>query len=247
MPSSPSGRPDPFLLAARPIAHRGLHGGGRIENGRAAFEAAIAAGDGIELDVQASADAVPMVFHDPTLERLTLARGPVKNLTAAALAEIRLRDGEDRIEPLSGILDLIAGRVPLLIEVKARHGHARRLAAAVATAVRSYPGPVGIMSFNPEVPHWLARNAPHLLRGLVVSEQGKAGLRGGAERHLALLRARPDFLAYDVRDLPSPFAAAFRNRGKPVFTWTVRTAAERARAAAAADQIIHELSEGSHV
>jgi glycerophosphoryl diester phosphodiesterase len=100
------------------------------------------------------------------------------------------------------------------------------------------------MSFNPEVGAWFARHAPHVLRGLVVTEHGKKGLRGRIERRLFLWRARPDFLAYDVRDLPSRFASRARARGLPVFTWTVRTDSDRARAAAHADQIIFEASPG---
>ncbi len=92
------------------------------------------------------------------------------------------------------------------------------------------------MSFNPNIGHWFAKNAPDVLRGLVATEQGK-GWRGRLERPLALWRSRADFLAYDIRDLPSRFAAT---SGLPVLTWTVRTQADRERAAAHADQIIFE-------
>ena len=96
------------------------------------------------------------------------------------------------------------------------------------------------MSFNPEVGHWFARHAPERLRGLVVTEQGRRW-RGWLERRLALWRSKADFLAYDIRDLPSRFAEAQRRRGLPVLTWTVRTLADRARAAEHADQIIYEV------
>jgi glycerophosphoryl diester phosphodiesterase len=241
MRSSPSGRPDPLILAALPVAHRGLHGGGRIENSRAAFEAALAAGCGIELDVQASRDGRAMVFHDPALERLTGQSGALAAREAAELATIRLRGSDETIPELGEILRLVGGRVPLLIEVKAPRRDAAALSRAVALAVDDYRGPVGIMSFNPDVPRWFARHRPDMLRGLVVSEEGKRGLRGRIERGLSLLRARPDFLAYDVRDLPSAFASAFRAGGRPVLTWTVRTESDRSRAADHADQIIHEL------
>jgi hypothetical protein len=99
------------------------------------------------------------------------------------------------------------------------------------------------MSFNPEVGAWFARHAPGRLRGLVVTEQGK-GLRGVAERPLALWRSRADFLAYDIRDLPSRFADAQRAKGMPVLTWTVRSLADRARAAEHASQIIYEVPAG---
>lgn len=227
-------------LVARPFAHRGLHGGGKIENSRAAFEAAIARGHGIELDVQASADGEAFVFHDAGLERLTGSAGFIRDLGGEALSRIRLRDCEETLPSLAEILALIGGQVPLLIEVKSPDRNVAQLCAAVAKALTSYDGPVGVMSFNPEVSRWFAQTAPDTLRGLVVTEQSEADPRGRAERRLALWRARPHFLAYDIRDLPSPFAAAARTRGLRLCTWTVRTAEEHARAAAHADQIIYE-------
>ncbi len=238
MPSSPSGRAE--ALRAVPFAHRGLHGSGAVENSRAAFEAAIARGHGIELDVQISRDGEAMVFHDWRLERLTEDAGPVKCFTAMALGGIRLRNSSETIPTLVEVLRLVAGRVPLLIEVKWRGRRGKRPGRAVQRALRGYRGAVGVMSFNPSVGGWLARNEPDILRGLVVSEEKKRNLRGAIERRLGLLRARPDFLAYDVRDLPSRFAAAARVRGLSVLTWTVRSDADRARAAAHADQIIYE-------
>jgi glycerophosphoryl diester phosphodiesterase len=227
-------------LIALPFAHRGLHGGGIIENSRAGFEAAIAAGHGIELDVQLSLDGHAFVFHDADLERLTDARGPIAARTAAELRTIGLRGSGETLASLRETLDLIAGRAPLLIELKAPDRAVARLCLAVFRALEGYGGPVGAMSFNPEVGRWLARNTPRLLRGLVVTESGKRGLRGRLERPFAFWRAKPDFLAYDVRDLPSPFAAARRKQGVPVLTWTVRSQEEQARAAASADQIIYE-------
>jgi len=241
MRSSRSGRPDPFLLGVAPIAHRGLHGDGRVENSRAAFEAAIAAGHGIELDVQISRDGKAMVFHDATLERLTTESGAVAARNASELASVALRGSHDTILPLPEVLRLIGGRVPLLIEVKARRRGAALLARSVAGALDDYDGPVGVMSFNPGVAHWLERHAPQILRGLVVSEEKKGGLRGRLERLASVAWAEPDFLAYDIRDLPSRLPAAVRAAGKPVFTWTVRSEEDRARAASHADQIIHEL------
>jgi glycerophosphoryl diester phosphodiesterase len=236
--------PDPRRVArltAFPFAHRGLHGGARIENSRAAFEAAIAAGHGIELDVQASLDGEAFVLHDYELERLTEGHGAVARLPASELRRIRLRGCDESLVTLADTLRVIASRVPLLIEAKAPDRHIVRLCLAILRALEGYRGPVGVMSFNPEVGRWFARHAPRIVRGLVVTEQGRKGLKGRAERHLALWRSKPDFLAYDIRDLPSRFATAQRRRGIPVMTWTVRSADERARASAFADQIIYEV------
>ena len=239
MPSSQSRQNELRALIARPFAHRGLHGPGVPENSRAAFEAAIAAGHGIELDVQASVDGEAFVIHDYALERLTMGDGAVRTLGAAELKRIRLKDSDETIPTLAEILALVGGRVPLLIEVKSPDRRVAALVRAVLAALEGYQGPAAVMSFNPEIGRWLARYAPERLRGLVVSEAGRRW-RGWLTRRLALWRARPDFLAYDIRDLPSRFAEAQRMKGMKVLTWTCRSFVDRARAAEHADQIIYE-------
>ena len=236
---SPSRETELRQLIARPFAHRGLHGPGRIENSRAAFQAAIAARHGIELDVQISGDGQAVVFHDEWLHRLAVDEGMVRARTVAELARIRLRDSDETIPSLPEILALIDGRAPLLIEVKAPNREVGALCRAVSDALKVYSGPVAVMSFNPEVGRWFAKYDPARLRGLVVTEKGRPW-RGGLKRRLSLWRSKADFLAYDIRDLPSRFAEAARRKGLKVTTWTVRTMADRARAAEHADQIIYE-------
>ncbi|MET1111124.1 MAG: glycerophosphodiester phosphodiesterase family protein [Allosphingosinicella sp.] len=244
MQSSRSRRAELERLGAVPFAHRGLHGGDLVENSAAAIAAAVAKGYGVELDVRLSRDGEAMVFHDDALGRLTFEEGPVAGRTAAELQAVRFRAGGGPMPRLSEILALIAGRTPLLVEVKSREWRATALCVSVARALGGYGGPVGVMSFNPEVARWFARYEPQVLRGLVVTEHDRRGLRGRIERPLFLRRARADFLAYDIRDLPSAFPAAARRRGLPVYTWTVRSEADRARAAAHADQIIFEAPPG---
>ena len=228
-----------LALCDRPFAHRGLHGEGRTENGLSAFDAALEAGFGIECDVQATRDGAPAVVHDADLKRLTGRARTVAALVPDDLKLSRLADGST-IPMLDELLARIAGRVPLLIEVKMPDSFDERLCERTAAALAGYGGPVGAMSFDPRVPRWFAANAPAIPRGLVASSEGRAG-RLTRLRHLAAIRlARPDFLAWDIRDLPDPIPAAARRRGLAVFTWTVRTADERARAAVHADQPIFE-------
>jgi glycerophosphoryl diester phosphodiesterase len=227
-------------LKALPFAHRGLHGGGIVENSRAAFEAAIAAGHGIELDVRVTRDAHAFVFHDADLDRLAEGAGPFNRQPSAELEGILLKGTDETIPSLPEILKLIGGRVPLLIEVKAPDEKVAPICLAVFHALDGYRGAVGVMSFNPEVGRWFGVHAPRVARGLVVTEAGRRR-RGGLKRRLALWRSKPDFLAYDVRDLPSRFAARARARGIPVFTWTCRSPDDEERARLHADQIIREL------
>jgi glycerophosphoryl diester phosphodiesterase len=230
------------FLNAQPFAHRGLHGGGVVENSRAAFRAAIALGHGIETDVQAARDGEAMVFHDATLDRLTASAGDVAALTPTDLGQIRLTGTAETIPQLPEMLSLIAGRVPVLIEIKAKGPRVAPLCLSVRRALEGYRGAAAIMSFNPLVAAWFAEHAARIVRGLVISEEGKTGAKGVVERWLSMTKAKPDFLAYDVRDLPSKFASAARARGIPVLTWTVRNAEEERRAFAHADEAIYERS-----
>ena len=247
MRSSRSGKAEhaqaPAWLTERPYAHRGLHGPGRLENSRAAFEAAIGAGFGIELDVQVSRDGRAMVIHDADLSRLTGDRGLVAERDWAELRRVALNGTTETIPDLDEILDLIGGRCPLLIEVKTGRRSARALCRDISARLSSYRGDAAIMSFNPQIGSWFARNAPQITRGLVVTERNRKGIRGKVERRLALWRSRAQFLAYDIKSLPSPMAAAARSSGLALLTWTVANAHDEEAAAIYADQIIHELAQ----
>lgn len=238
--------PDPARagwLAGRQYAHRGLHGGGRPENAISAFEGAIAAGMGIECDVQKSADNEAMVFHDWELDRLTGEAGDVAARSRAELERIPLlgSDHGDRIPHLRDLLALVNGRVPLLIEIKSRRGRPPEpLCRAVCDTLDACKGECAVMSFDPRVPNWFKGNAPHIVRGLVVTEENDRPVLGALRRHGWLWHSAPDFIAYDIRDLPSAFAAAQRARGLPLLSWTVRSAELRDRAAQHADAPIAE-------
>ncbi|MDR2856861.1 MAG: glycerophosphodiester phosphodiesterase [Novosphingobium sp.] len=224
------------------FAHRGLHGGGVPENSASAFAGAMARGFGIECDIQRSGDGQAMVFHDWNLDRLTAGTGPVAGHSAEELGRIALTgSGGDTIPTLRRLLDQVAGGVPLLIEVKSRRNSpVAAICMAVQRELAGYRGLHAVMSFDPRVPRWFAVHAPETVRGLVVTEENGKALPGRIGRHLALWQARPDFLAYDIRDLPSRFAARQRQRGLPVASWTVRSAELRERAERHADAPIAE-------
>ncbi len=223
------------------FAHRGLHSSGIPENSPAAFDAAIERGMGIECDIQRSSDGRAVVFHDWELDRLTRESGPVAARTSIQLAAIGLSGGDDTIPTLRKTLDQVAGRVPLLIEIKSKSDmKVSPLCLPVRHALEGYRGLHAIMSFDPRIPRWFAKHSPLTLRGLVVTEEHGKSLAARIKRELAFRHAAPQFLAYDIRDLPSPFAAAKRNAGYPVVTWTVRTAEHVRRARDHADAPIAE-------
>ena len=229
------------FLKGQPYAHRGLHGHGALENSSAAFQAAIQQGHGIECDVQAADDGRAFVFHDFELDRLTDHTGVLAQMTPTDIDKIQLKDGQGKIPRLRETLDQISGQVPVLIEIKSKNLAVGPLCLSVRRALEGYTGKAAIMSFNPLVLAWFRKNASHVVRGLVVTQQDTGVLRGKIARHRDLWASKPDFLAYDIRSLPSRFAAAQRKRGLPIVTWTVRTAEQEAIAAIHADEPVYEI------
>jgi len=212
-------------LTLQPIAHRGLHDMAdadpqKPENSLAAFQAAVENSYAIECDLQISADGVPVVFHDDTLDRLTGETGPVRSRTAGELAKIGILNSGETISALSDMLEQIAGAVPLVIELKSIAGENDGFAQAVADDLRNYSGPVAVMSFDAGLAAAMMTAAPGLPVGLVAE--------GGVSRtirHLAaIVRHGFYFVSYSLTDLPTPAPLIARwLLGLPLICWTVRT------------------------
>ncbi|MSP51695.1 MAG: glycerophosphodiester phosphodiesterase [Alphaproteobacteria bacterium] len=231
-------------LSRHDYAHRGLHDRRRgcPENSLAAFEAAIAAGFGIELDVRASSDGEAIVFHDDTLFRLTGIHGTVRSVTAAELGKIRLKGAAETIPTLDTVLALVKSRAPILIELK-REGASAALERAVAAALVGYRGLVAVMSFEPQSIAWFAEHAPNHWRGHVTKQWPPRLLSGKAtldrwRRLVALAPGRPHFFACDIRTLQQRFHPA--GFPFPLLTWTVQREAQRERAKSLGAAIIFE-------
>lgn len=241
----------PDWLFARPIAHRGLHDRtrGLVENTPSAAEAAVAGRYGIECDVQVTADGEAVVFHDHALDRLTAEFGLVRDRTAAELAKIGIAGSVDTIPTLSDFTDRLAGRVPLVIEVKSRFDGDERLARRTAAILAGRSAPLAVKSFDPAVVALLRRIAPDTPRGIVAQASYEGGEWAALDREARHAMAtfahwaetQPGFISYRHQDLPSQFTVMPRIlAGVPVMAWTIRSQAEADRALAFADQVVFE-------
>ena len=241
----------PDWLTARPVAHRGLHDASRgiIENMPAAAEAAIAGNFAIECDIQLTSDGEAMVHHDDELGRLTDGSGPLLTKSAAELKAVRFKDTPERMMTLTDLCDLVAGRVPLVIEVKSHFDGDRKLVKRMAEVLSAYKGPAVGMSFDPDQVIALRELIPSRPRGIVAEHDYTAQdwpdaspeQRHGMTHLRHFFRTQPDFVAYWVNELPSAAPWLARHLfGRPLLTWTVRTPEQRARAARYADQMIFE-------
>ncbi|MEY1557449.1 glycerophosphodiester phosphodiesterase family protein [Yoonia sp. R2331] len=243
----------PPAFLERPIAHRGLHdrAAGRVENSLASIKAAVDAGYGIEIDIQASRDLVPMVFHDYDLSRLTAFKGAIAQHKAEELCKIGLTDDAGTIPTLKEVMELVAGAVPLLIEVKDQDGslgpQIGGLKRAIAKLLKGYEGDVAVMSFNPHHIAEMAGLLPDVPRGLVTdpfNARDWPTIPEGTRRRLASI---PDydavdacFVSHNVNDLASPRIAELKAQGAQVLCWTVRSAEVEAAARKVADNITFE-------
>jgi glycerophosphoryl diester phosphodiesterase len=248
MARTPTVKKNPLAwLTEKPFAHRGLHDepNGIIENTVPAFDRAIDKGNGVEIDIQASFDGHAMVFHDETLERLTELDGPINAYGSIKLRDTKIIGTEQTIPALEQVLDHIGGRIAILLNANRPEGEIHPLCFGIRRALEGYRGPVGVMSADPDIISWFARNAPKIWRGLILSDTAgdrKPGLiqRLGWGRLFSIWRAKPHFIAYDVRSLPSNLSRKLRDSGIPVLAWTVRSDDELVIASDHADNIIYE-------
>lgn len=222
-------------ISDQPIAHRGLHDEElNPENSIGAFTAAIDAGYGIELDIHLSRDGRLVVFHDDNAKRLTGRDLKITTASFAELSALRLADTEYRISALEEVLELVAGRVPVLIEVKTG-SRVDRLGPLLARILANYSGPVAVQSFDPRVVRWLAKHLPEVPRGQLSGSMSDSDLPAPQRVLLRMMVTnavtRPDFIAFEVGAMPDRFAAFWRRVLKvPLLLWTVRTEEELAAA-----------------
>jgi glycerophosphoryl diester phosphodiesterase len=238
----------PAWLTSKPIAHRGLHdaAAGAPENSLAAFARAAEAGYPIELDVQVSRDGAAVVFHDDTLDRMIGDARKVSRQSATELKELSLLGSDQSVPLLEQVLDLVADRVPLIIELKNPRMHVGRLETAVARALKNYDGACAVSSFNARTVAWCARHLPHLPRGQnLMRFRGISILPDGwhpfALRNLVTNRSgRPQFFGCSIDSLPHPGAERMRNKGILLIVFTVRNRQQQAFANAHADNIFFQ-------
>ncbi|KQI67970.1 phosphodiesterase [Loktanella sp. 3ANDIMAR09] len=243
----------PSSFLARPIAHRAYHdaGKGRAENALSSVAAAVAGGYGIEVDLQCASDGVPVVFHDYDLRRMTIEMGPIAQRSSAQLAQIPLMGDGGTIPTLKQVLDVVAGRVPLLLEIKDQDGglgpNTGPIGRAVAALLEHYTGDVAVMSFNPHHVAEMARLIPDVPRGLTTGGFDIAGWPTIPQPTLERLSGIPDydhvgasFISHDRAELDHPQVTDLKSRGAQVLTWTIRSPEQEAEARKIADNITFE-------
>ncbi|MGN0999136.1 MAG: glycerophosphodiester phosphodiesterase family protein [Faecousia sp.] len=225
-----TGNPKLSELRKWSYAHRGLHGEGIPENSMAAFRKALEGGYGIELDLHLLADGNLAVMHDSSLKRTAGADVRIEDLTTGQLQNYHLEGTEESIPQFQEVLELSAGKAPMIIELKAEGGNHDALCETVCKMLESYHGLFCIESFDPRCLIWLRKNRPELVRGQLAANffAEKNAIPGILKfvmtYQLSHFLTRPDFVAYKFEDRKTIGNWICRKIwGVQGVSWTIRT------------------------
>ena len=200
-------RPDLKDFMGIYYAHRGLHQEKNIspENSLAAFKLAVDNGYGIELDVQVTKDLIPVVFHDGDLKRVCGVDKNVRDMSLSKLRKLRLYDSNEKIPTLREVLNLVDGKVPLIVEFKVYNKESIDC-PIIAEHLDNYKGLYAIESFNPICVLWYKKNRPHIVRGQLANKKihdnpgFKENILNFTLRNLMFnYLSKPDFIAYNQK------------------------------------------------
>lgn len=244
----------------RLYAHRGLfdNKGDAPENSLLAFKRACDAGFGIELDVHLTSDGIPVVYHDFKLDRVAHESGVVEDYTLKELQSFRLENSKETIPTLQEVLDLVAGRVPIIVEYKTESVHMREvrvLCEKTDALLRDYERSCGkiaysIESFDPIVLIWYRAHRPEIVRGQLVDNYlqyrqywtlTKAFPAWGLEKLLANVATRPDFIAFNYHFTHElSWFLCCRLFGARAVAWTIKSQKELDRMEPKCDALIFD-------
>ena len=219
-------KPDRTPLLNVLYAHRGLFDNktDAPENSLPAFQKAVEAGYGIELDVQLSKDGIPVVFHDASLKRMCGVEGNVWDYPLSELKQLKLADSNAEVPTLAEVFDVVDGKVPLIIEYKL-YVPQTKVCRLVNDLLRSYTGAYCIESFHPLALLWYRRHRPDVVRGQLCMEFWNEDKYRGNPFFFLLsylvtnAAARPDFIAYKHSDA----SRLTKRMGALSVAWTIKS------------------------
>ncbi|NMB98182.1 MAG: glycerophosphodiester phosphodiesterase [Clostridiaceae bacterium] len=209
-------------------AHRGLHdlNAGIPENTIPAFEKAVEMKFGIELDVHISKDEQVIVFHDDTLKRACGVDKEVSSMTYDMLKTYNLFNTDTQIPLFKEVLDLVSGKVPIIIELKSCC-NIEKLCTAVSNILDNYNGLYCIESFDPRIVKWFRINRSEVSRGQLSTSLYKSNLSlpvaFAITNLLTNVITRPHFIAYDFNSRQNLSFLICRKLFKAnTVAWTIR-------------------------
>ncbi len=224
-------------LLTTPVAHRGLWGGDIIENSMPAYLNAVNNGFAIEIDLYSTTDGEIVCFHDATLIRMTGEDGFIYDKTLAELKALSLAGSNEKIPTFKELLELVDGKVPLLIEFKDQPDNS--YIERAVKMLKNYSGKFAVQAFNPLYLRKIKKLAPEFIRGILgthIPPEDRNFIIKFVVKNLTLnFLIKPDFISYNHTGLP------IKNKKKlPLIAWTVTSKEDAETALKHADNIIFE-------
>lgn len=235
---------DISFLKGKIVAHRGMHNIYKKipENSISAFSEAIKNGYAIEFDVHILKDDMLVVFHDDNLKRVCGIDIDIKDKTYDEIKDIKLFNTEEHIPTFEEVLNVIDGKVPIVIEVK-HDVKSNKIIDLIMEKLKDYKGKYVIKSFDPFKILYLKKNYPEVIRGQLSASFKKDKMPKIEKILLKNLffnfLTKPDFISYEVGALPNKHVEKFR-KTKPVFVWTIRNKSQYEKAKEYGDTFIAE-------
>ena len=226
------------------IAHRGLFDREKIpENSMLAFDKALEKGYSIEIDVNMTQDGYIVVFHDNSLKRMTGIKNDITTMTLSEIKKLKLLGTENKIPTFEDVLLQVAGKVPILIEVKPNSKY-KELMKKLINLLEKYNGKYSIQSFDPRIVYWLKKNTPHISRGQISSKN----IREVKSRILKILLGKmvfniitkPNFISYQYLSINKKFYKKQKNKGREVIAWTLKNKEDYEKIRDNCDMVIFE-------
>lgn len=226
---------DKHWVFSKPIAHRGLWNESFPENTLSAYKNAIDNGYPIEMDIQMSEDGKLFCFHDDNAKRMTGVDKDIRTLSSKEIENLTV--GNEKIPTFEEFLDLVDGKVPLLIEIKQQIN--KGIEEKTVAALKDYKGEYVIQSFDPFVMLKIKKLAPNVIRGQLGCNNDKKGLKWRVVRNLSLnFLVKPDFVHYCVNDLPVKNNVT---NDLPLICWTIRNEDDLNKAKKYAKNFVFEI------
>ena len=229
------------LFENRYIAHRGLHDGRLIpENSLLAFEKALEKNYSIELDITISKDNEIVVFHDENLYRLCGIKENIEEMNYTFLKELKLYESSEKIPSLKEVLNLINGKITLIIEITKRE-NIGLLENKLVSLLKNYKGKYLICSFEKDILFWFKKNKVNLKRGLIYESSPKKFEKYNKTLFLyKYYKTKPDFISLDYKLLDSTIYDFCKKNSLQISFWTIKNKEDYKKVDLKVDAIIFE-------
>lgn len=203
------------------IMHRGIFDNKvTIENTLNAFKKAIKKDLPIELDVHLTKDNEIIVFHDDNIERMTGKNKNIVDMTLDEIKKLKLLNTSETIPTLKEVLDLVDGKVPIIIELK-YDTKKHKLEKEIVKYLDNYKGKFAVKSFDPLMVNWFKNNRENYIRGLLVTNKTDTLFKLMNNKLILLNLCKPDFLSVSKKMLNNKKIIAY-NKNHPVIAYTIK-------------------------